>query len=51
MKTFVLRNAFENWTQQIADLTTNLGATDPSAYMTNAKVFQLGRGSTKASNK
>ena len=37
---FVLRNAFENWTQQIADLTTNLGATDPSAYMTNAKVFQ-----------
>ena len=43
---FVLRNAFENWTQQIADLTTNLGATDPSAYMTNAKVFQLGRGST-----
>ena len=46
---FLLRNAFENWTQQIADLTTNLGATDPSAYMTNAKVFQLGRGSTKAS--
>ena len=46
---FVLRNAFENWTQQIADLTTNLGATDPSAYMTNAKVFQLGRGSTKGS--
>ena len=46
---FVLRNAFENLTQQIADLTTNLGATDPSAYMTNAKVFQLGRGSTKAS--
>ena len=46
---FVLRSAFENWTQQIADLSTNLGATDPSAYMTNAKVFQLGRGSTKAS--
>ena len=46
---FRFRNAFENWTQQIADLTTNLGATDPSAYMTNAKVFQLGRGSTKAS--
>ena len=46
---FVLRNGFENWTQQIADLTTNLGATDPSAYMTNAKVFQLGRGSSKAS--
>ena len=46
---FVLRNAFENWTQQIADLTTNLGATDPSAYMTNAKVYQLGRGSTASS--
>ena len=46
---FVLRTAFENWTQQIADLTTNLGATDPSSYMNNAKVFQLGRGSSKAS--
>ena len=46
---FLLRTAFENWTQQIADLSTNLGATDPSAYMTNAKVFQLGRGSSKAS--
>ena len=46
---FQLRSAFENWTQQIADLSTNLGATDPSAYMTNAKVFQLGRGSSKAS--
>ena len=46
---FTLRTAFENWTQQIADLSTNLGATDPSAYMTNAQVFQLGRGSSKAS--
>ena len=46
---FRLRSAFENWTQQIADLSTNLGATDPSAYMTNAKVFQLGRGSEKSS--
>ena len=46
---FRFRNAFENWTQQIADLSTNLGATDPSAYMTNAKVYQLGRGSSKAS--
>ena len=26
-----------------------MGATDPSAYMTNAKVYQLGRGSSKAS--
>ena len=46
---FLLRNAFENWTQQIADLSTNIGATNPESYMTNAKVFQLGRGSTKAS--
>ena len=46
---FLLRNAFENWTQQIADLTTNIGATSPDAYMTNAKVYQLGRGSTKSS--
>ena len=46
---FQLRSAFENWTQQIADLSTNIGATDPSAYMTNAKVFQLGRGSKTSS--
>ena len=37
---FRFRNAFENWTQQIADLDTNLGTTDPSAYMTNAKVYR-----------
>ena len=46
---FRLRNAFESWTQQIARLENKLGATDPSSYMVNAKVFQLGRGSTKAS--
>lgn len=46
---FLLRNAFEEWSNLIADLGTNLGATDPSAYMTNAKVFQLGRGSTASS--
>ena len=28
---------------------TNLGATDPTAYMVNAKVYQLGRGSQVAS--
>jgi len=47
---FVLRNAFEEWANLIAKLDTNLGATDPSAYMTNAKVFQLGRGATTSSN-
>ena len=46
---FRFRNAFENWTQQIANLDDNLGTTDPSAYMTNAKVLQLGRGSEKSS--
>tara|TARA_R100001443_G_scaffold73792_1_gene81706 strand:- start:427 stop:1014 length:588 start_codon:yes stop_codon:yes gene_type:complete len=47
---FVLRNAFEQWTEQIAKLSNNLGATNPSEYMVNATVFQLGRGS-KASSK
>ncbi len=48
-ESFALRNAMEQWTEQIARLTNNLGATDPSAYMTNAKVFQLGRGASKSS--
>ena len=46
---FKLRNAFEEWVNLIANLDTNLGATDPSAYMVNAKVYQLGRGSTPQS--
>jgi hypothetical protein len=40
---FILRNAFEAWSELIAKLDTNIGATDPNAYMTNAKVYQLGR--------
>ena len=48
-ESFNLRNAFEEWAELIAKLDTNLGATDPSAYMTNAKVFQLGRGSSTSS--
>ena len=43
---FNLRNAFEEWTDLIAKLENNIGATDPEAYMVNAKVYQLGRGST-----
>ncbi len=43
---FNLRNAFEEWTDLIAKLDNNIGATDPEAYMVNAKVYQLGRGST-----
>ena len=46
---FKLRNAFEEWMEQIAKLDNNLGATLPESYMTNATVFQLGRGSTKSS--
>ena len=42
---FVLRRAFEEWSNQIASLELNLGATNPSAYMASARVFQLGRGS------
>lgn len=46
---FRLRRAFEEWSEQIAKLDTNIGATDPSAYMVNARVFQLGRGSVASS--
>ena len=46
---FRLRRAFEEWSEQIAKLDNNLGATDPSAYMVNARVFQLGRGSVPSS--
>ena len=46
---FRLRRAMEFWTEQIAALDTNLGATSPNAYMAAAKVYQLGRGSTPAS--
>jgi hypothetical protein len=47
---FKLRNAFEEWMQLIAKLDNNLGATNPSDYMTDAKVFQLGRGSSASSS-
>lgn len=46
---FRLRRAFEEWSEQIAKLDNNIGATDPSAYMVNARVFQLGRGSVASS--
>ena len=46
---FAVRNAFEEWMEGIAKLDNNLGATDPSAYMANATVYQLGRGSTSSS--
>ena len=46
---FLLRTAFEGWMDQISKLNNNLGATEPAAYMTDATVHQLGRGSVKNS--
>ena len=46
---FKIRTAFEGWMDQISKLDNNMGATDPSAYMTNATVYQLGRGSQASS--
>ena len=46
---FRIRKSMEEWVDLIAKLENNLSATDPSAYMVNAKVFQLGRGSTPSS--
>ena len=48
-ESFKLRNAFEEWMQQIAKLDNNLGATLPESYMTDATVYQLGRGASKSS--
>ena len=46
---FKYRNAFEAWSELIAKLDTNIGATLPDAYMRSAKVYQLGRGSRASS--
>ena len=46
---FRIRKAMEEWVDTIAKLENNLGATAPSAYMVNAKVFQLGRGAVPSS--
>jgi hypothetical protein len=46
---FRIRNAMEAWMDGIAKLSNNLGATNPSAYMRNATVFQLGRGANPRS--
>ena len=41
---FDIRTAFEQWANKINKLDNASGATDPSAYMVNAYVKQLGRG-------
>jgi len=46
---FLLRKSFEAWSELMAKLDNNIGATNPAAYMVNAKVFQLGRGSVPSS--
>ena len=48
-ESFNLRRAFEEWTEQIAKLDTNIGSTQPASYMVDAVVYQLGRGETKSS--
>ena len=45
---FNLRTAFEQWTEAIAKLDNNMGAVSPQEYMTDAYIYQLGRGATKA---
>tara|TARA_B100000902_G_scaffold293332_1_gene279864 strand:+ start:482 stop:1084 length:603 start_codon:yes stop_codon:yes gene_type:complete len=46
---FGLRYAFEAWVEHMARLSNNIGATLPAAYMTNATVYQLGRGKEPSS--
>ena len=41
---FRMRNAMEAWMNGIARLSNNTGATKPDSYMTDAYVYQLGRG-------
>jgi hypothetical protein len=52
---FKLRTAFERWMNAISRLDNNTGVTNPSSYMADAYVYQLGRGvtgpaSTQSSN-
>ena len=44
---FKLRSAFELWMNGISKLDNNTGATNPTSYMANATVHQLGRGADK----
>ena len=46
---FKLRTSFELWMNQMSKLDNNTGATNPSSYMTDAYVYQLGRGQQKFS--
>ena len=46
---FVLRTAFEKWADKMSNLIDATGVTNPTSYMSNAFVKQLGRGATVAS--
>ena len=46
---FKLRTAFEKWANAMSNLQTATGISNPSSYMTDAYVQQLGRGATKNS--
>ena len=48
---FVLRTAFEKWADKISNLFDATGVTNPTSYMTNAFVKQLGRGKEAFSEK
>ena len=45
-----IRRAMEQWIEKMARLSDAAGASNPNTYMMNATVFQLGRGSSVASN-
>ena len=46
---FLIRTAMEKWADKISNLFDATGVTNPTSYMTNAYVYQLGRGATVAS--
>lgn len=46
---FKLRTSFEQWLNQINKLSNATGSTNPSSYMVDAYVHQLGRGASKFS--
>jgi hypothetical protein len=43
---FRIRHAFETWMNGISKLSNNTGASNPNAYMKDAYVYQLGRGTS-----
>lgn len=48
---FRLRSAFERWANVMSKLDDATGVTNPTSYMTDAYVYQLGRGKEKFAEK